>query len=155
MKKIMLPVLASAVLLSGCSKDNPNQTMGTLIGGAGGAAVGSLFGKGSGQLVGVAVGTLAGAYLGSQIGKDMDEKDKQQAAATAQHNLETAKTGQSSSWHNPDTGHSGTVTPTKTYQKSSGEYCREYQQTVTVGGKTENAYGTACRQPDGFWKVVS
>ena len=25
--------------------------------------------------------------------------------------------------------------------------------TVTVGGKTEEAYGNACRQPDGTWRV--
>jgi surface antigen len=37
----------------------------------------------------------------------------------------------------------------------TGAYCREFQQTVTIGGKTESAYGTACRQPDGTWKVVS
>ena len=24
---------------------------------------------------------------------------------------------------------------------------------VTIGGKDEKAYGTACRQPDGSWKV--
>ena len=33
--------------------------------------------------------------------------------------------------------------------------CREFQQTITVGGRTETAYGTACRQPDGDWKIVS
>jgi surface antigen len=37
----------------------------------------------------------------------------------------------------------------------SGKYCREFQQTVTIGGKTEQAYGTACRQPDGSWQIVS
>ena len=26
---------------------------------------------------------------------------------------------------------------------------------VNIGGKTEQAYGTACRQPDGSWKVVN
>ena len=35
-----------------------------------------------------------------------------------------------------------------------GEQCREFQQTITIGGKTEKAYGTACRQPDGTWKEV-
>jgi surface antigen len=25
---------------------------------------------------------------------------------------------------------------------------------VTIGGKAESAYGTACRQPDGTWKVI-
>ena len=32
--------------------------------------------------------------------------------------------------------------------------CREFQRTITIGGKTEKAYGTACRQPDGTWKEV-
>ena len=35
-----------------------------------------------------------------------------------------------------------------------GTYCREYQQTVTIDGKQERSYGTACRQPDGTWKIV-
>jgi len=25
---------------------------------------------------------------------------------------------------------------------------------VTIDGRTEVAYGTACRQPDGSWKIV-
>ena len=32
--------------------------------------------------------------------------------------------------------------------------CREYQTTVTIGGKPQKAYGRACRQPDGTWKQV-
>ena len=48
----------------------------------------------------------------------------------------------------------GTVTPQPAYQTAEGTYCREYQTTVTVGGQTESAYGTACRQPDGSWRVV-
>jgi hypothetical protein len=40
------------------------------------------------------------------------------------------------------------------YRSSNGLTCREYQTTVTVGGQVQNAYGTACLQPDGQWKVV-
>ena len=43
---------------------------------------------------------------------------------------------------------------TRTYKTESGQYCREYQQTITVGGKTEQGYGRACRQPDGSWRIV-
>lgn len=32
-------------------------------------------------------------------------------------------------------------------------YCREYTRTVTVGGVAQNAYGTACMQPDGSWQI--
>ncbi len=38
---------------------------------------------------------------------------------------------------------------------SNDPYCREYQRSVNVGGHMEQSYGTACRQPDGAWKVVS
>jgi surface antigen len=33
-------------------------------------------------------------------------------------------------------------------------YCREYTRTVTIGNSAREAYGTACYQPDGSWKIV-
>lgn len=33
-------------------------------------------------------------------------------------------------------------------------YLREYQTKITVDGKLVPAYGTACRQPNGDWKLV-
>jgi surface antigen len=88
------------------------------------------------------------------VGNLLDERDKKLQAEATQRALETTPSGSSIPWRNPDTGHTGTVTPTRTYQ-SQGAYCREYQQTVTVDGKQERGYGTACRQPDGSWKIVS
>ena len=67
---------------------------------------------------------------------------------------QTAPVGQTITWNNPNSGNSGSVTPVREGKAASGEYCREFQQTVTIGGKSENAYGTACRQPDGSWKIV-
>lgn len=32
-------------------------------------------------------------------------------------------------------------------------YCREYQTQVTIAGQPQNAYGTACRKPDGSWQI--
>lgn len=153
-KLIMVGMLAGALALTGCETGGQKQTIGTILGGVGGAALGAQFGKGTGQLVGVAAGTLLGAFIGSSIGSSLDKADQAAANQTAQRSLETAPTGQQMAWHNPDSGHSGTITPTKTYQVSSGQYCREYQQTVSVGGKTQQAYGTACRQPDGSWQIV-
>ncbi len=34
------------------------------------------------------------------------------------------------------------------------EYCREYTRTVSISNRQEVAYGTACYQPDGSWKIV-
>jgi surface antigen len=54
-----------------------------------------------------------------------------------------------------DGGASGSVTTVRDGHTSDGRACREFQQKVTVGGKTENAYGTACQEPDGSWKIVA
>ncbi len=128
------------------------ENIGTLTGAAGGAWAGSNVGKGKGQIVGIAAGTLLGAVIGKSIGSSLDKADMAYYHQTSQNSLENAPVGQTSSWVNPDTGHSGTVTPTKTFQ-SNGTYCREYRQTVNIGGKQEQAYGTACRQPDGSWQI--
>jgi surface antigen len=153
-KKIAL-VSVVALSLTACQTAGQKQTGGAILGGIGGAVAGAQFGDGKGQLAAVAAGTLLGAFLGSEIGKSLDRADQAAMTRTTQTSLETQPTGTTSSWSNPDSGNYGTVTPTRTYQQSSGEYCREYQQTVTVGGQTQDAYGTACRQPDGSWKVVN
>jgi hypothetical protein len=35
-----------------------------------------------------------------------------------------------------------------------GGTCREYQTTTMIGGVPQRAYGTACLQPDGTWRIV-
>ena len=45
----------------------------------------------------------------------------------------------------------GTVSPIR---GPSRPECREFQQTITIGGTTQEAYGTTCLQPDGSWKVM-
>lgn len=37
----------------------------------------------------------------------------------------------------------------------NGVYCREFTQSVMIGGVRHEAYGTSCQQPDGSWRVVS
>lgn len=158
-KKIMAAALVT-IMLAGCS-ERYNQTgqigkedIGTLAGAGLGAWAGSSIGKGSGRTVAVVAGTLLGGALGKSIGSSLDKADMQYYNQTSQRALETAPSGQALPWTNPQTGNSGTITPTNYYQ-SNGSFCREYQQTITVGGRTERGYGTACRQPDGSWQVVN
>jgi surface antigen len=141
-------------MLAGCAPGHEKEGMGTLAGAGLGALAGSQIGHGSGQLAAVAIGTLLGGWAGSSIGRDLDERDRLMSANALQQ-AQSAPVGQSIVWNNPETGHSGTVTPTRDGTNTqTGAYCREFQQTVTIGGKTQDAYGTACRQPDGTWKVV-
>ncbi|GAB4178792.1 MAG: RT0821/Lpp0805 family surface protein [Thalassobaculales bacterium] len=152
-----MTVAAFAMLaLAACENTNtgPKQGIGAVLGGVGGAVAGAQFGKGTGQLAATAAGAVLGAFLGSEVGRGLDEVDKMRAQQ-AYTRAQTAPIGQPISWNNPNTGHSGSVVATRDGTRADGAYCREFQQTVTVGGKTENAYGTACRQPDGSWKIQS
>jgi surface antigen len=129
-------------------------TGGGLLGAAAGGLAGAQIGKGSGQLAATAAGVLLGGLLGSQAGASLDRADVAYASRTTQRTLEEVPTGHASTWRNPDSGAAGTITPTRTYQTAGGQYCREFQQSITVGGKTEEGFGTACRQPDGSWRIV-
>lgn len=123
---------------------------GTVLGGVAGGVVGSGIGRGHGRTAGIIAGTILGAVIGQEIGRSIDVNDE----LAAQQALEGTHTGTTSTWVNPDTGTQVAMTPTRTYQQDDGEYCREYTTRVTVGGERQQAYGTACRQPDGSWKVV-
>ncbi len=149
-------IITIALLLSLAACANgagQKQVGGTLLGGALGALAGSQIGSGKGQLAAVAIGALGGAFLGSEAGKSLDRADRLFMKRTVHQTLERNRTGATAAWSNPDSGHSGTVTPTRTFQTASGQFCREYQHTVTIGGKTESAYGTSCRQADGSWRI--
>jgi len=151
----MLLIVGLAVVLSACQNfGGGKQAGGTLLGAGLGALAGSQFGSGRGQLVAVALGTLGGAFVGNSVGQSLDRADKafaRQADATAQ----AAPLGEPVVWRNPDSGNYGSVVATREGTNTvTGDYCREYQKSVTVGGKTQQAYGTACRQPDGSWKIL-
>ncbi len=158
MRRPLVALVLGSLVLAGCSQDGQSgitkQEVGTVLGAVGGAVIGAQFGRGTGQLIGVAAGTLLGGFLGSEVGKSLDKADHTYMEQANQRALESNPAGQPSTWQNPDSGHSGSITPTKTFQQANGEYCREYTQTITVGGNNQTAYGTACRQPDGSWKVV-
>jgi surface antigen len=143
-----------AILGTGCATMEANPK--TTIGAAGGGMVGGLIAAAAGgNPAAIAASVIGGILVGGAVGSLLDQRDKQLAAEAAHRAMETAPTGKAVAWRNPDSGHSGTVTPTKTYQTASGTYCREYQTTVVIDGKQERATGTACRQPDGSWRIAS
>ena len=149
MKKWLLAgVMAAAGLeMTGCTPGN--NTMGSTFTGAaaGGLLGGTLFHNTAAGAIG---GALLGGVIGNQIGQAMDRQDQ----ANMQNAVANVPVGQQAQWTSQQNGAQYTVRPVKSYTKKH-RYCREYQTTVTVNGKTQNAYGKACRQPDGSWKIVS
>ncbi len=155
--KIKMLVVAVLIAFTTAACENgrygTKQTVGALGGAAVGGLAGAQIGGGSGQLAATAAGALLGALIGSEIGRTMDEVDRMKAEQ-AYGQAQTAPVGQTIAWDNPNTGNHGSVTSTREgTNTSTGEYCREFQQSVVIGGQQEDAYGVACRQPDGSWEI--
>jgi surface antigen len=153
-------VVLIAFLVMSCASSSSQQTWqenkGTIIGGLGGAAAGGLIASAiTKSPAGIIGGALLGGLVGGAAGKYLDQRDRELQQQATMRALETTPSGNSVPWRNTNTGNSGSVTPVKTYQEPSGQYCREYQQVITVGGEKQTAYGTACRMPDGSWKIKS
>ena len=145
----LIPLLILLFLLTGCENLSKRNT-GTVLGGIAGGILGNQVGGGSGRTAAIIVGTLAGAYIGGSIGQQMDDNDRYRS----QQALESNPINRTSSWRNPDSGNSYQVTPTRTYETTSGP-CREYTTEAVIDGRTETVYGTACRQPDGTWQAAN
>ena len=142
--------------LSACTETGGvnDQAMGQIIGGVAGGFLGSQFGEGSGKVVASVAGAMLGAWAGSKIVQGMNAQDRAYYDS-ASTRAASAPIGQQITWYNPQSGNQGTITPTRAGTLSDGSACREYQQTVTIAGKTEKAYGTACKQADGSWKIMN
>jgi surface antigen len=159
MKHLTLIALAvSMISLGACQNTMGNagnkQLAGTGIGAVAGGLLGSQIGSGSGRLWATGAGVLLGALAGSEIGSSLDNADRA-AAMQAQQRAYSAPIGETVTWNNPNSGHSGSYTPVRDGYSSSGRYCREYNQTIYIDGRQESAHGTACRQPDGTWEIVN
>ncbi|MBZ5859225.1 OmpA family protein [Flavihumibacter profundi] len=83
MKKIIIAVLAIAIVISGCKTMNKQQK-GTVAGATGGALIGAAVSHGS--IWGILIGAAIGGTAGNLIGKKMDQqaKELQQAVPTAE-----------------------------------------------------------------------
>lgn len=138
-------------MLAGCqTMGGGNQTGGTLLGAAAGGLVGAQFGSGKGQIAMAVLGALAGSQIGAHIGRTMDAQDAQRMSGTLEH----APSGHQQQWVNPDSGYQHVVVPHRPVIQNNGQPCREFTHTVYIGGKAQEAYGTACRQADGSWKIT-
>ena len=145
------------------------EFFGTFGGGLGGALIGNAFGHGRGRTAATAGGALIGAVVGNSYGRGLDYDDYHHGYRGYSSYYESAPTvyytqpAPERVYYVPSyeqrvrtvavvPAPTTYVVDNSTSGYSSG-YCREYDQQVTVGGRTQASYGTACQQPDGSWKI--
>ena len=84
--------------------------------------------------------------------RQLNAADEAVLALTAQTALEGNPPNEPLPWRGQSG--SGSVIPGDYYETPDGQYCRAFDETVTVGGETRRSHGNACREPDGTWRMV-
>lgn len=82
--------------------------------------------------------------------------DLERLRAAEQEALEDARTGQAVNWHNPKTGHGGSVTVLETEteaQTGTGQPCRRIQRVFSAGDTVRSGSAYACRTDGGDWTI--
>ncbi len=128
-----------------------SETLGTIIGAATGGLLGANIGRGDGRLAAVGAGTLLGAVIGGTLGRNVDRVD---GRCGAPRRVEYVPARAPVAWRDPDAGLHRRTRDGGSYDRGYGDYCRPYETTVNIDGRTEIVRGLACREADGRWRVV-
>lgn len=152
----LAPIIAIAMLpalFTACGPGNKQGT-GTIVGAVAGGAAGAAIGGRDNRIPGMAIGAVAGGIIGNEIGRNLDQRDLELAAAAEYQALEYGHSGTPVPWDNPNSQHRGQIVPGKPYQQGN-THCRPYTHTIYISGQPQTVRVTACRNPDGTWATIS
>ncbi len=121
----------------------------TALGAAVGGAIGSSAGRGD-RSTSALIGSIAGALISGYLGRGGDKVD----TACMGQVMEHAISGKHVTWTNRDTRTRYNITPTRSFRRGDGRYCREYTAGVVKGGRGRTDKGLACRRSDGIWDII-
>jgi len=91
--------------------------------------------------------------LGAEIGRSLDQADRQMALQAEYQALEYGRAGLPVEWRGSASGNYGEILVGPSYEVNRLD-CREFTHTVYIGGRARVARGVACRQPDATWRIV-
>jgi surface antigen len=147
---------AAAMPLTGCEMLS-NQTgmsrsasTGAVTGGAAGGIIALLA---DANPAWVAASVVLGGVTGGVIGDHLGKQDAETHAQRNLHALDTLAEGQTETWSNSKTGHSGSTTIRRVGRNPDGSVCKEYTETIRTGAETTSRDATACRTANGGWAV--
>lgn len=98
---------------------------------------------------------LAGGLVGRIEASRLSRADRIAALQSEYRALEYTAPGDLVTWQGRSAGLAGQVVASQPYRVGSQD-CRQYTHTVTTGAATPSVVrGTACRNPDGSWTLLS
>ncbi|MGI9331620.1 MAG: hypothetical protein ACR2RL_00505 [Gammaproteobacteria bacterium] len=87
----------------------------------------------------------------TQLYEFMSDEDLRLANQAVQNALEFGISGTSSTWSNLSHSSSGAIKPLRTWRTRGGIFCRQYEEVLRIGARTDTYTDIACRSPDGLW----
>jgi surface antigen len=142
-------IAAGALILAACS-GGPELTTGAIPGANPGTVLGSPIGAGAGE---PPIGAVEGGLVGADVGRSLGEEDRTAALKAEYEALEYGRPGQPTIWQSRSGDSHGQILVGSSYQVNRLD-CREYTHNVWIGGRPRVVKGTACREPDGVWRIV-
>jgi surface antigen len=143
-------IAAGALILAGCGRGG-EITTGAIAGASPGIVLHSPVGAGAGE---TPIGAIEGGLLGTDVGRSLSEADREIALRTEYEALEYSRASQPKPWRGASGETRGQVNVGGIYQVNRLE-CRDYSHNVWIGGRLRVVRGTACREPDAVWRIVS
>lgn len=162
--KIAAVTVMAAGIIGATGNDSraDNQTLlGGLLGGAAGAGIGAAFGGGKGAAIGGASGLLLGALAGTAIGREKRYDPPPSQGYYAPPPPPAGYYAPQPPTYAPAYGGATAYSPPPAPPIAapgpaySANYCRDFTQKIIIDGLERNAYGKACLQPDGSWRIVN
>jgi hypothetical protein len=163
MRSLFLKILTlSGFLLAQPSLAAADDT-GMLVGAGLGGLIGSTIGRGAGQLAATGAGVFVGGAIGSQWGRPSYNHyyggPSYANSYGYSYDMFPSVSAYPSSYPSPYSGPNYVAppelpTPQPVTYIDNGNYCRQYSQTIRIGNRVRESYGTACLQPDGSWHIV-
>jgi surface antigen len=148
MLKPLAAALLAALFVTACLPRGDGRS--TIAGANPGIVVGSPVASGVGE---AQLGAVEGGLLGADVGLSLTERDREAALKAEYEALEYGSPGQPTRWQGNRSGNQGEVSVGASYEVNRLD-CREYTHRISIGGRPRVVRATACRQPDGVWRVV-
>lgn len=149
-----------------------SQFVSTVVGASLGGLVGSSIGHGDGRLAATGAGIIIGGAIGNELGRPSYAYARPYGYAPSYYSYDMFPSGTYNNYPYdmyssrgygvyqptyvapPDLPPQPQPQPVTYIDDDSGNYCRQYSQTIRIGNHVQESYGTACLQPDGSWHIV-
>jgi surface antigen len=150
MRIAIVTAAAGALLLGGCNGGSHIVTGAIPPGANTGEVFGSPVASGVGEPT---IGPVEGGLMGDDVGRSLSEADRRIALKAEYEALEYSRAGLLTEWKSASGDVKGRITVGGITRVNSLD-CREYTHSISIGGRVRVVRGTACREPDGAWRIV-